>query len=85
MIFSANIEVFEGGNANEKTLYVGLDVHKDTIAVAVAEDGRGGKIRFHGTIVNSADAVSTHGQAGIGAERTVQRQIDKARPVDQNR
>ncbi|MFP3385028.1 IS110 family transposase [Tritonibacter sp. SIMBA_163] len=40
-----------------KTHYVGLDVHKDTIAMAVAEDGRGGEIRFHGVIANSADAV----------------------------
>ena len=40
-----------------KTLYVGLDVHKDTFAVAVPEDGRLGEIRFHETIVNSSDAV----------------------------
>ena len=40
-----------------KTLYVGQDVHKDTIAMAVAGEGCFGEIRLHGVIVNSADAV----------------------------
>jgi hypothetical protein len=64
--FSAGVvPVFFSTNGNcstekermSKTLYVGLDVHQDPIAVAVAEDGRLGEIRFHGTIVNSWDAV----------------------------
>lgn len=41
----------------EKTVYVGLDVHADTIAVALASEGRGGEMRFYGTIANSADTV----------------------------
>lgn len=41
----------------EKTVYVGLDVHADTIAVALADEGRGGEMRFYGTIANSGDAV----------------------------
>ena len=41
----------------EKTVYVGLDVHADTIAVALADEGRGGDMRFYGTIANSGDAV----------------------------
>jgi transposase len=40
-----------------KEIYVGLDVHKDTIAVAIADEGRRGEIRFFGTIANSADSV----------------------------
>lgn len=40
----------------EFSKYVGLDVHKQTIAVAVA-DGEGGSARYRGEIANSAAAV----------------------------
>jgi transposase len=39
------------------TKYIGLDVHKDTIAVAVAEDGRDREVRFLGTIPNTPEAL----------------------------
>ena len=37
------------------TSYVGLDVHKSTISVAIAEDGRGGDVRDYGVVENRAD------------------------------
>lgn len=39
-------------------LFVGLDAHKDTISVAVAEEGRDGELRSHGTIESSPAHVS---------------------------
>lgn len=53
----------------ERLVYVGLDVHADTIAVAAADDGRNGEIRFHGVIEHTADAVLrlTKRLSGTGA------------------
>ena len=41
---------------NEFSKYVGLDTHKETIAVAVA-DAIGGKARFYGEIANTPEAI----------------------------
>src|SRR5215208_1826425 len=39
------------------TLFVGLDVHKKTISVAMAEATTGAEVRFYGTIANTPDTV----------------------------
>jgi hypothetical protein len=42
----------------QKTLYIGLDVHKASISVTVAEEGRDGLVTFMGAIPNSPVAVT---------------------------
>lgn len=41
----------------DMNVYVGLDVHKDTITVAIAEAGRDGEVRLWGTIPNESTMV----------------------------
>ena len=41
------------------TLFVGLDVHKKTISVAMVEAVAGAVVRFYGTIANTPDSVRT--------------------------
>jgi len=37
--------------------FVGMDVHKETISISIAEDGRIGPVRFIGVIPNTPEAV----------------------------
>lgn len=39
------------------TLFVGLDVHKMSISVTTAEDGREGAVRFCGEVANTPEQV----------------------------
>jgi hypothetical protein len=52
-------EPTKNGDKHMKTLnkYVGLDVHKDTTVIAVAEDGRVGEVRIYGTISSDLHAL----------------------------
>jgi hypothetical protein len=41
------------------TLFIGLDVHKKTISVAVVEESAGAAVRFYGTLANTPDTLRT--------------------------
>ena len=51
--------VIEGG-MKDVIQYVGLDVHKETIAASVAECN-GGQVRYFGEIANTAEAIEKPG------------------------
>jgi transposase len=57
----------------KNTLYLGLDVHKDSITIAIAMGGRNGEVRLYGAISNDLHALEkalskirqAHGGAGL--------------------
>src|SRR3712207_5865214 len=53
----AEPQAWETSRGRGRMVCVGLDTHKAKIAVAVAEPGRAGEVRFHGEIANQPDAV----------------------------
>ena len=44
----------------QDSTFMGLDVHKATIAVAVAQGERGGEVRHRGALLRKRDAGFTH-------------------------
>ena len=47
----------EDKHMRAKDKFVGLDVHKDTTVVAVADGGRDGEVRLHGTFSSDLHAL----------------------------
>jgi hypothetical protein len=75
-------QAWRAGLMNEIT-YVGLDVHKATVCVAIAESGRGGELREVGVFENRPDVLrkwwlglASIGVASISATKPVLADMD---------
>lgn len=66
-------------HSSADTLFVGLDVHKEKIAVAIAVEGRDGEVRSYGSISNTPDALAKL-MRKLGADRVPLRICYEAGP-----
>ena len=55
----------------KRSTFVGLDGHKESIAVAIAESGRGGEVRTYGQVGGDLEALDTVRLALQAAGRTL--------------
>jgi transposase len=62
----------EDGSMAEFHAYVGLDVHKDSVSVAIAEAGRDGEVRHWGVIRNTPEAVAKLARRLVERHRAVE-------------
>lgn len=60
--------------------YVGLDVHKDTVTIAVADEGRGGEVRVYGQVSSDLRAVEK-ALRKIGADQGALHVVYEAGPT----
>ena len=42
---------------NQSTKFIGMDVHKNSISLAIADDGAEREVRLYGTIKNTTEAL----------------------------
>jgi hypothetical protein len=69
----------------DDSIFVGLDVHKATVSVAVAEASRGGEVRHVGVVANRPDHIGKLVERLVSglprpARRVRRPELDSTRP-----
>src|ERR1700723_2309252 len=55
---AAGTQTQRGKPMNKHTAYIGLDTHKKSIAVAIADGERNGEVRYYGSLANEPAAIA---------------------------
>ena len=55
----------------KRSMFVGMDVHKESIDLSIAEERRDGEVRHYGVIPGDLEAVAKVVRGPTGAEPTI--------------